>query len=113
MNSKIPIIEFRPHNLTIMVDVKYPYEIDLEACNSTAQVLDFILQVSGKTWATDETVGKLVRCFKEAAKCIFNEQAQGVMCPWGNHMKIDWAKGETTMLDVTPRAPSKHSQAKP
>lgn len=37
------------------------YQIDLEYCRTSAQVLDWIMQVALKTWATDRTVAGLVR----------------------------------------------------
>jgi len=37
------------------------YQVALEQCTTSAQVLDWIMQVLGKTWATDATVAGLVR----------------------------------------------------
>jgi hypothetical protein len=37
------------------------YEIYLDECNSCAQILDWIIQVSQKTWATNDVIGELVR----------------------------------------------------
>lgn len=39
----------------------YAYEVDLEDCTTPADVLDWIAQVAGKTWADDATTGGLVR----------------------------------------------------
>jgi len=36
------------------------YEVDLDECNSSAQILDWIAQVSDKTWASREDIGYLV-----------------------------------------------------
>ena len=36
------------------------YEIDLDRCQNSAQVLDWIAQVASKTWASFEIVGSLV-----------------------------------------------------
>lgn len=41
------------------------YEIDLERCLSSAQVLDWIMQVSMKQWATPQVVAGLVRALDE------------------------------------------------
>lgn len=37
------------------------YEIDLDRCSTSAQVLDWIAQVEGKMWATDRILAGLVR----------------------------------------------------
>lgn len=37
------------------------YPIDLERFHTSAQILDIIIQVSKKTWATNDVVGKLVK----------------------------------------------------
>lgn len=37
------------------------YEIDLERCTTSAEVLDWIFQIESKTWASAEDLGELVR----------------------------------------------------
>lgn len=37
------------------------YEIDLDECRTSAQVLDWICQIAHKTWATDAVLAALVR----------------------------------------------------
>lgn len=37
------------------------YEIDLERCRTSAQLLDWVMQVAGKLWATDAVLAGLVR----------------------------------------------------
>jgi hypothetical protein len=57
---------FRADNLTLVCNAGgYPYEIDLETCTTSAQVLDWIMQVAGKTWATDTVLAGLVRAFDD------------------------------------------------
>jgi len=42
-------------------DVLVPrYEIDLERCTTSAQILDWIGQMCSKEWATSEIIGELV-----------------------------------------------------
>jgi hypothetical protein len=43
----------------------YSYEIDLDSCTSSAQVLDWIAQVSHKTWATDRVLAGLIRALDD------------------------------------------------
>jgi hypothetical protein len=46
------------------------YDVDLEDMNTTGQMLDWIFQVSEKSWATRQDIGDLV----EALDDIFNPQ---------------------------------------
>ena len=41
------------------------YEIYLDECNSSAQILDWIIQVSQKSWATDDVIGELIRALDD------------------------------------------------
>lgn len=53
------------------------YEVDLEECLTSAQVLDWIMQVAQKTWATDAVLAGLVRAVNE----VLNPQAH--LCSFG------------------------------
>ena len=55
------------------------YSVDLERCRTSAEVLDWIFQVSTKTWAPPEVVGELVRALDaalspQATLCSFGEE---------------------------------------
>ena len=41
------------------------YEIDLNRCRTSAMVLDWIMQVAGKSWVTKEMLGDLVLAFNQ------------------------------------------------
>jgi hypothetical protein len=41
------------------------YEVDLEECTTSAEMLDWIMQVAGKSWATPEIVAGLVQAFAD------------------------------------------------
>ena len=58
------------------------YEVDPEECTSSAKTLDWIAQVSGKTWASREDVGNLV----EALDDLLGLQAN--LCSFGNDKQI-------------------------
>jgi hypothetical protein len=59
------------------------YEIDLDRCTNSAEVLDWISQVSKKTWATSEMIGDLVLKIDE----VLNLQKN--ICGWGVDHKLD------------------------
>lgn len=50
---------YRPENYTL-THSKYKYEIDIESCTSSEEILDWIFQIAGKTWATPSDIGNLV-----------------------------------------------------
>ncbi len=56
---------------------RWVYDIDLERCRTSAQVLDWIMQVSKKSWATDLVIASLVRMLDEIL------DPQGSMCSFG------------------------------
>jgi len=41
------------------------YEVYLDECNNSAQILDWIIQVSQKSWATNDVIGELVRALDD------------------------------------------------
>lgn len=45
--------------------VSEEYEVDLDDCTSSAEVLDWICQVSSKEWADDAVVAGLVRALAD------------------------------------------------
>ena len=59
------------------------YEVDLERCTTPAQVLDWIVQVSKKTWATDAIVADLVRALDDLL------DMQGTLCPFGQARSVN------------------------
>ncbi len=58
-------------------------EINLEEISDSATLLDWIMQVQDKTWATVMTVGQLVRALSE----IFNPQAN--LCSGGRNKRLE------------------------
>jgi hypothetical protein len=47
--------------LALYIDERYLYEIDLEQCTTSAEMLDWIFQIAGKPWASDRVIAALVR----------------------------------------------------
>ena len=41
------------------------YDVRLSECNSSAQILDWIIQIAEKTWATNDVIGELVRALDD------------------------------------------------
>lgn len=49
----------------VLGNKKFDYGIYLDECNNSAQILDWIIQVSQKSWATNDVVGELVRALDD------------------------------------------------
>lgn len=80
---------FDPENLTLSIPslASATYDVDLERCNDSAQVLDWILQVSHKTWASPEDIGYLVYALDELAGGL---GLQEKVCPGGVNKKFEF-----------------------
>ena len=74
-------------NLTLVLlnDGKWEYEVDLERCNDSAQILDWIVQVSEKAFASPVDVGHLV-----AALDDLSDGLQEKVCSFGKNHKFDF-----------------------
>jgi hypothetical protein len=59
------------------------YPIDLERCGTSAEMLDWIFQLHGKSWTSATDIGDLVDAFHD----VFNPQ--GTLCSCGNSKAID------------------------
>jgi hypothetical protein len=85
--------EFDRRTLVLRHVGGYGYEVDLERCNTPAEVLDWIAQIEGKTWGTPVVVGELV-----AAICdLLNPQA--TLCSWGVAKTITPKRMRRLLLD--------------
>jgi hypothetical protein len=59
------------------------YEIDLTRCNSSAEILDWIAQVSRKSWATESIISSMVKTLDH----VFGFQEN--LCGWGRNKTFD------------------------
>ena len=92
-NHLHPRVEVDLDRLALVVHGQYPYEIDLERCTNAAHLLDIILQVSDKPWCDRALAGELLAAVETACEEHFRDNAQGVYCPGGHLMRVDWAEG--------------------
>ncbi len=88
-------VKFKPENLTLLVNIGYWYEVDLERCNNSAQLLDWIFQVAGKLDKDGaEIVWELLHALNLVSRLVFGKSVQGVFCPFGYDHEVDWKSGE-------------------
>ena len=69
------------------------YEVDLERCLTSAQVLDVVAQVAGKVWADDATLAGLVRALVD----VLHPQAH--LCSSGQSKQLTVAQVRTRACD--------------
>ena len=97
-NRLHPRVEVNLKDLTLIVNGPYPFKIDLTALGNPADVLDKLLQVSRKPWCDRAMVGEVLAALETACREWFDEEAQGVYCPWGLPREADWKTKEFTNM---------------
>ncbi|HZD66147.1 MAG TPA: hypothetical protein VE152_08625 [Acidimicrobiales bacterium] len=85
----------------------YRYEVDLKACTSSAQVLDWLGELAGKAWADDRTVAGLVRALNDLL------DLQTTLCPWGQDRTITGDQVEQLVRERAPYANPRPAAAPP
>ena len=92
MTSKWGYWRYNPNNLalqfrkTIGNDYSY-YEVDLERCNTSAEILDWIFQVKNKVWCSDTDIADLLRAFDDLMDTV-----QDKVCSGGIDQPFDFKK---------------------
>lgn len=71
------------HSDTFELSGPYDYRVDLDECRHSAEVLDWIVQIAKKDWATDEVLAHLIR----ALDALFD--LQKTMCSHGVDSQIN------------------------
>ena len=85
-------------NLSVEIcddDGRYVYDIDLEECVSSAQLLDYLFQVFRKSWCTPQVIADVMRVVDGACMERFGLPAQGVFCSFGYDSNVDWVNSTT------------------
>ena len=71
-------------------DIGEPYYVPLKRCATSAQCLDWILQVAKKTWCTPQMLYDLVEQIELACREVHGKSAQSVFCPGGSYREVKW-----------------------
>lgn len=91
-NKSQVIFEEDTECIVFYYDDQECYHIGLDQLKNTGEVLDFIFQVNGKGWVTQQHIKGFVDCLEELSSQYFNTSAQGVICPGGSYKDIKWNK---------------------
>ncbi len=70
------------------------YDVDLESCLNSAQVLDWIIQVSHKSWVDNSVLAGLIRALDD----VLNAQAN--LCSFGKQKEITVTKLRKLVRDT-------------
>lgn len=68
----------------------YRYDIDLETCTNSAEVLDWICQIAEKHWGPEEGRPAIVAGLVHALIDVLHPQ--GNLCSWGQSKRLTRAK---------------------
>lgn len=72
------------------------YQVDLEQCTTSTEVLDWIAQIATKQWATNEVIAGLVRAIND----VLAPQAN--LCSGGKHLTLTGKQIRQPVRAVTP-----------
>ena len=84
--------KYNPDNLTLQFDKTVGgdhsyYEVDLERCTNSAEILDWIFQVHGKPWCGNKDIADLLRAFDDLMEIV-----QSKVCSGGKNTKFNFRK---------------------
>jgi hypothetical protein len=84
--------KYNPNNFTLQFsktvgDDRSYYEVDLERCNTSAEILDWIFQVKNKMWCSDKDIADLLRAFDDLMDTV-----QDKVCSGGIDQPFDFKK---------------------
>lgn len=82
-------------NLTVQIrrdDGTWIYEIDLERCRNSAELLDWLFQVLNKHWCTPQIISAVMWKIEEACRQYHHQSVQGTFCGLGIDHKVSWPK---------------------
>lgn len=94
------VFDKREEEILFYEDNKEVYSIGINQLNNTAEVIDFVFQVAGKGWCKSKHIKEFVDCIEEISKVYFDTNAQGIICPMGAFMEIDWEKKTKKRLKI-------------
>jgi hypothetical protein len=77
--------QFSNLTLNLMKEDKLIYGVDLERCNDSAQILNWIVQVAEKAFVTPEDIGYLVLALND-----LSHRLQSKVCGTGKNKKFDF-----------------------
>ena len=84
--------QFNALNFTLSHVNHRGYEINLQSCNTSAEVLDWLCHISRKAWCSAQDAGHLLTAFNDLLS------PQKNLCSWGEDKKFDPTAHLKTLL---------------
>ncbi|MFL5763210.1 MAG: toll/interleukin-1 receptor domain-containing protein [Bacteroidia bacterium] len=97
--SKV-LFDVKKETINFYEGKKELYSIHIHQLSDTAEVLDFFFQVSGKGWCKSKHIKGFLDCIEEISDKYFDQNAQGIFCPFGSFRKIDWEKKKSNAVKL-------------
>ncbi len=73
--------------IDIYPDSSFVYTVDLRTCRSASQLLDWIIQLNDKPWATGDLLKKFLKVLDESCRKVFCHNMKSLYCSGGNTVK--------------------------
>jgi len=85
-------VRFNRANMVIEIHEEHGdvYEVDLETCTNSAQMLDWVFQVVYKKSISPQVLQDFFSCLEGACFDVFDDSPQGVFCPFGEDQAVKW-----------------------
>lgn len=84
---------FDQKNLTITVRSNHDeFVIDLEEAGTSAELLDWIFQLLGKSWITPDLMFEALMAINDACMIVFGASVQYRFCPFGEPKAVNWKR---------------------
>lgn len=96
------LFDVKNESINFYEDKNQLYSIHINQLTDTAEVLDFLFQVSGKRWCKSKHIKGFLDCLEEVSDKYFDQNAQGVFSPFGSFRKIDWKKKQSRPVKFDP-----------
>ena len=83
--------KYNPNNLTLEIAKKgagsksNPFYVNLEKCNTSAEILDWIFQIKNTQWCSDQDIADLLRAFDDLMDFV-----QSKVCSDGKDHTFDF-----------------------
>jgi len=74
--------DYHSQAIVLTAATRSPYVIKLEFLTSTAELLDYVLQIQRKHWCRDRMIREFFRLIEAICRLQFQKNTQGVFCPY-------------------------------
>ncbi len=93
MNNFDVVLNERNLSIDILLEGnRRVYSVDLERCQTSAEVLDWLAHLHAKSWVTPRVMHDVLTALNDAFRKFQGGPIQGVLCPWGSNKTVEWPR---------------------